>query len=120
MDKGGKTVQDGLVVVVQRRPPNVERYGVEFSMNLDTSSSPLVLDAARKRKLVNKIAEVVDDRNASSIIIANISESHVSTNTCSGTEALSMKSLFFRMIFSPWWFISMYSSRKAMLKLGSI
>ncbi|XP_059483684.1 dystroglycan 1 [Neocloeon triangulifer] len=70
-DSSGKTANDGLVVTVQ--PPEHRPHHVEFRMTLAKPSlSEVEKNAANKRKLLERIAELFGDSDTRNIVLDNL------------------------------------------------
>ncbi|XP_063226131.1 dystroglycan 1 [Bacillus rossius redtenbacheri] len=71
-DSAGLMANDGLVVVVHPAPASL--YNVEFRMKLNIPYESFVQSAAQKRKFVEKVGELFDDHNTSTVVLKNITQ----------------------------------------------
>lgn len=72
-DSGGLTANDGLVVEVRPGPSFNPSY--EFRMTIDIQHDSFMQSASSKRKFVEKLHHLFNDKDASSIKIKSITDS---------------------------------------------
>lgn len=70
-DRGGLRAHDGLVVVVHPAPR--VQYNVEFSITINPHYETFIRSSPLKRKFVEKLKELFDDKDTSNIVIGKIS-----------------------------------------------
>lgn len=78
-DSGGLTATDGLVVSVNQQPSRLNNPSVHFSMKIRQSFESFDKNPRLKRKFVEKLAEIFNDKDTSHIVIESITDSTVVT-----------------------------------------
>nr|CAD7400178.1 unnamed protein product [Timema cristinae] len=97
-DSAGQTANDGLVVVVHPAPR--VQYSVEFVMKLNIDYSTYKHSSSLKRKFVEKLCELFNERNLSAVALGPVTAGStlvtwynrsLSTDTCPEAEIRSLR-----------------------------
>nr|CAD7455771.1 unnamed protein product [Timema tahoe] len=97
-DSAGQTANDGLVVVVHPAPR--VQYSVEFVMKLNIDYTTYKYSSSLKRKFVEKLCELFNERNLSAIALGPVTAGStlvtwynrsLSTDTCPEAEIRSLR-----------------------------